>query len=260
MRSIMIFICCLLLVTGTAFAQTDRGTITGTIIDPAGAVVPGATIEAKNINTGAVYQAGSTETGNYTLTQLPVGVYELSVSVPGFKQFVRTGITVLVAQTLRIDIELEVGDITETVTVSADATLLRTESGELSHNVASQRLNELPILSISGGMRNPMAVTQLIPGANTIGGVRISGTPANTQTLRIEGQDSNNSLWSVTPNMTQPSVDAIEEFAIQTSNYSAEYGQAGGAVFNITMKSGTNQFHEVRCTPMSRQKINTHKV
>jgi hypothetical protein len=242
-RSVLVACFCLLLVCGTVFGQTDRGTITGTITDPVGAVVPGATIEARNINTGAIYQAGSTETGNYTLAQLPAGVYELSASLQGFKKFVRTGITVLVAQTLRIDINLEVGDITETVTVSADAALLRTESGELSHNVTSQRLDELPMLSISSGIRNPMAVAQLIPGSNTVGGIRLGGTPANTQNLRIEGQDTNNTLWSVTPTMTQPSVDAIEEYSVQTSNYSAEFGQAGGAVFNVTMRSGTNNLH-----------------
>ncbi len=243
MRSSSIAACCLILITAVAFAQSDRGTITGTVADSAGAMVPNASIEAKNTNTGAVYPVSSTTTGNYTLAQLPAGVYQLSASVPGFKHFLRTGITVMVAQTLRIDIALEVGNITETVTVNADAPLLRTESGDLSHNVASQRLNDLPMLSIGGAIRDPMAVAQLIPGANNSGGVRISGTPANTQNLRIEGQDSNNTLWSLTPQMTQPSVDAIEEFSVQTSNYAAEYGQAGGAVFNVTMKSGTNKFH-----------------
>src|SRR5512137_2767264 len=98
MRSILIAVCCWFLVAWAAFAQSDRGTITGTIADPAGAVIPGATIEAKNINTGAAYQAASTSTGNYTLAQLPAGSYQLSTSVPGFKKYIRTGITVLVAQ------------------------------------------------------------------------------------------------------------------------------------------------------------------
>jgi hypothetical protein len=133
---------CISLLLCPVFAQSDKGTITGTIADPAGAVVPGAAIEAKHVETGAQYQAASTATGNYTLTQLPVGVYELSISVPGFKQYLRKGITVLVAQTLRIDVSLEVGALTESVTVSADAPLLKTESGELSHNVSSKALAE----------------------------------------------------------------------------------------------------------------------
>jgi hypothetical protein len=165
MRSTIIVICCLLVLAGSAFAQSDRGTITGSVTDQAGAVIPNAAIEVTNINTGAVYQAQSSSTGNFTFSQLPVGKYQMSSSVPGFKQFIRTGITVLVAQTLRIDISLEIGSISETVTVNADAPLLRTESGELAHNLAGNTLNELPILGFSGYIRDPFAATALIPGA-----------------------------------------------------------------------------------------------
>ena len=239
---------CLFLCVCVVFAQSDRGTITGTVADPAGAVIRGAGIEAKNIETGALYQVASTETGNYTLPQLPVGTYQLTVSVSGFKQFVRTGITVLVAQTLRIDVRLEVGNISETVTVNADAPLLRTESGDLSHNVTSQRMNELPIMSIGGGMRSPYAVADLLPGVSSGGSatstnIRMQGTPAGTQTLRIEGQDANLGIDSGFQYVSQPSVDAIDEFAIQTSNFAAEFGQAGGGVMNATVKSGTNTLH-----------------
>jgi hypothetical protein len=106
-------VCALLLFAGKMFAQSDRGTITGTISDPAGAAVSGAMIEARNTQTGTPYQAASTATGNYTVSQLPAGSYELSVSVPGFKKFVRQGITVQVAQIVRIDATLEVGNATE---------------------------------------------------------------------------------------------------------------------------------------------------
>src|SRR6202521_617258 len=101
------------LFTWTAFAQGDRGAITGTVDDPAGAVVASAAIEAKHVETGAVYQTASTATGNYTLSQLPAGTYEISVTVPGFKKYIRQGLTVQVAETLRIDIALEVGAATE---------------------------------------------------------------------------------------------------------------------------------------------------
>ncbi len=233
------------LIAWAAFAQSDRGTITGTITDPAGAVVPAVTIEAKNTSTGSIYQAATTGTGNYTLAQLPVGSYQLSVSVPGFKKYTRTGITVMVAQILRIDIVLEVGSINETVTVDADAALLRTESGELSHNVSSERMGDLPMLGFEANIRNPYAVTQLIPGAAYADRnyVRVNGAPANTQALRIDGQDATFGLLQSQTTMAQPSMDAIEEFAVQTSNYAAEYGQAGGGFFNVTMKSGTNRFH-----------------
>jgi hypothetical protein len=244
MRSTIIAICCLLVVAGTAFAQGGRGTITGTVGDSAGAVIPGATIELKNINTGALYQTQSSSTGNYTFSQLPAGTYQISSSVSGFKQFSQTGITVLSAQTLRIDISFEVGDISETVTVNADAPLLRTESGELATNVASQTMSELPMLGFSGYIRDPFAVTELVPGAlYSSQVVRVNGAPSNTQSVRIEGQDATDGVWSSWTTFNQPSVDAVEEFAVQTSNFAAEYGQAGGGLFNMTMKSGTNKLH-----------------
>src|SRR5215470_4951908 len=116
MRSLKIAVCSLALAL-PALAQSDRGTITGTVSDPAGALVPSAAVEIRNVETGAVYQAGASATGNYTLAQLPAGQYELSVDVPGFKKYVRQNITVEVAQTYRVDVELEVGANTESVTV-----------------------------------------------------------------------------------------------------------------------------------------------
>ena len=246
MRLTAIFMC-VLLVLGAAYAQSDRGTITGTVVDPAGARIPNASIEAKNMNTGALFQTTTSETGNYTLGQLPVGSYQLSVSAPGFKQFVRMGLTVSVAQTLRIDVSLEVGSISETITVSEEAPLLKTESGELSQVVTSNRMNDLPIINISQfGIRNTYAAINLLPGAGELnpgswmGSLRVNGIPAGTQSIRIIGQDATETAWSAAYNMAMPGLDSIEETAIQTSNYSAEFGQAGGAVFNMTMRSGTN--------------------
>ena len=261
MRSIFITGCILLLFAISASAQSDRGTITGTISDPAGAVIANALIQAKNVETGAVHEAGSTATGNYTLAQLPAGVYQLSTSVTGFKQYVRTGITVLVAQTLRIDIELQVGNITETVTVNADAALLRTESGELSHNVTSQRMDSLPMVGFEAVIRDPYAVTQLIPGTafRNRGYVRINGAPANTQSMRVEGMEATNGLMQSSTAMSQPSVEAVEEFAVQTSNYAAEYGQAGGGYFNLTMRSCTNTYHGSAYDYFSNEALNANQ-
>src|SRR5579885_2301782 len=233
----------------SAFAQTDRGTITGTISDPAGAVIAAAVVQAKNAATGAVFQVASTSTGNYTLSQLPAGDYEISVAVPGFKKFIRENVVVSVAGTLRIDVPLEVGANTESVTVTEAAPLLKAESGELSHTVDTNTMNNLPVLGIgaaagSSGLRNPYAVIQMLPGTtyNPDVDIRINGMPANTQAMRIDGQDATNG-WYSAQSQTQGSVDAIQEFAVQTSNYSAEYGQAGGGLFNVTMRSGTNQYH-----------------
>jgi hypothetical protein len=238
------------LLTTLAFGQSDRGTITGTVTDPTGAVLANASLEAQNAGTGATYRAASTSTGNYNLSQMPTGIYTLTVTTAGFKTFVRQNIELPVAQTVRIDVALEVGSAAESVTVTDTAPLLKTESGELSHNVKVDRLNNLPILGIgagragAAGIRNPYAVVLLLPGSDfrPDNSVRINGNPSNTQSLRIEGQDATNNLIN-TQSQTQPSVEAIQEFAIQTSNFAAEYGQAAGGFFNATMKSGTNSYH-----------------
>ena len=244
MRSWLTVICCLLLIASGAWAQSDRGTITGTITDISDAILPGAPVEAENIETGAVYQAISTETGVYTLAQLPVGTYQVSTSVEGFKKFVQTGITVMVAQTLRIDIQLEVGGVEDVITVTADAPLLQTESAELSHNIPRERMDELPMLS-AVGMRDPFQAVNLMPGtAGTgAGAMRINGMPGFTMSLRIDGQDATQNIWTNAYGMSIPSVDSVEETAIQTSSFAAEYGQAGGGILNMTMRSGTNQLH-----------------
>ncbi|HYV63830.1 MAG TPA: carboxypeptidase-like regulatory domain-containing protein, partial [Bryobacteraceae bacterium] len=195
-----------------AFAQSDRGTITGTVSDPAGAVIANAPIQARNVETGVVYEGATSTTGNYTLAQLPVGSYEVNVAVSGFKKYTRTGLTVQIAQTLRIDVILEVGATSDSVTVTEAATLLKTESGELSHNVEAKSLDELPILGIGGtlstsaGIRNPYSVVQLIPGTTFIPNslVRINGTPGNSQSFRIEGQDASNTGTPGVPAQTQP--------------------------------------------------------
>ncbi|HYR87972.1 MAG TPA: TonB-dependent receptor [Terriglobia bacterium] len=232
------------------FGQTDRGTITGTVSDATKAVIPGATITATNIQTTAKYETISTETGNFTLAQLPGGVYELTVELPGFKKYVRQGVTVLAATTVRIDAVLEVGAATEEVTVSADAPLLRTESGELSHNIRTEAVDGLPVLSIgaaagSSGIRNPTAVAALLPGAYVVPNttVKVNGSPANTASYRVEGQDASNGQVPATQQQVQPSVDALQEITVLTSNFAAEYGQVGGGMFNYVVKSGSNNFH-----------------
>ena len=243
----------LLLLCVAAFGQSDRGTITGTIADPAGAVVAGAPIELKNSETGIAYEAASTPTGNFTLAQLPAGTYEMSVTVAGFKKYLRQNIAVQVGQTVRVDVPLEVGSATESVTVTEQASLLKTESGELSHTVPAQRLIELGLLGIGGsasssqGMRFYMTEIQLIPGASAPGsgfvfGARVNGAPNGTQRTQIDGMDATNQINAVQAGVAA-SVDAMQETAIQTSNYSAEFGQVGGGLFNVTLKSGTNRYH-----------------
>jgi len=195
MRKAVLAAVLLAIAASTAVAQSDRGTITGTVSDPAGAVVANAPIEARNTATGVQYPTVSSETGNFTIAQLPPGPYELTVRVQGFKAYNRAGLTVQVAGVIRIDIPLEVGSSAESVTVTAEATLLKTESGEMSHNITASAMNTLPVLGIgnsgagSSGIRNPNAVARLIPGTYWApnSNLKIHGAPMNTQSFRIDG-------------------------------------------------------------------------
>jgi hypothetical protein len=250
-QAISVFFICAI----AAFAQSDRGTITGTVSDPAGAVVANAAVQARNTDTGGVYPVATSTTGNYTIAELPAGTYELIVTVAGFKKFVRSSLIVQAAQTIRVDATLEVGNATESVTVNAEAPLLKTESGDISNTIATETMDTLPLMMLGGndsGVRNPFNLVALLPGAYyqpmTTGfdvgpTVSINGSPGGSETLLIDGMDATNILGQGANEQNQPGLDSIQEWTVQSSNYAAEFGQAGSAVMNVTMKSGTNQFH-----------------
>src|ERR1051325_603370 len=151
MRRFLIILASLL--PAALFAQNDRGTITGTIVDPANAVVPLAAVTARNLETGAVYETTATETGNYTIPSLVAGSYEVEAQAPGFSRFIQKGIRIQVAQVARIDIKLQIGSATESVLVSADAPLLRTENAEQSSTISRENLLNLPVnfSAVAGG-------------------------------------------------------------------------------------------------------------
>jgi hypothetical protein len=250
MRILAILVCSLLIPVA-AFSQAGNGTITGTITDSSGASIAGAAVEVKNAETGVIVPAISTGTGAYTAPNLPPGGYSVSVAAAGFKKFTRAGLNLAAAQTLGIDIALEVGATNDTITITAEASLLSTENGDVAHNITVEQLKDLPILGIGGanagssGVRNPFNSTVFIPGVNYVANTTmiVNGAPTNTAAYRVEGLDNTNHTVAFALQENQPSADAIQEVAVQTSNYAAEFGQAGGGLFNITMKSGTNQYH-----------------
>ena len=241
---------CMLLAALAAFGQGGNGSITGTITDSSGAVAPNVSIEVKNAETGAVFNGGTSNTGNYVVS-VPAGKYTLTVTASGFKKYVRSNMVVETAGNTRLDVTLEVGAVSDTVTVTDVAPLMKTESGEISHTVATQDVNNLPLLTTNGGggafgnIRDPLQEIVLLPGTNYVNGlaVVVNGLPANSESIRIEGQDSTSNIWKIAQQNSQGGVDAIQEVAIQTSNFNAEYGQAAGGYFNYTMKSGTNVYH-----------------
>ncbi|HEY1754142.1 MAG TPA: carboxypeptidase-like regulatory domain-containing protein [Bryobacteraceae bacterium] len=254
-RAVALLFC--LLFTGlAAFGQVGNGTITGTVTDQAGAVIPGAAVQAKNAGTGSVFSGVTTSTGNYTIPDLGVGTYTLTVAVKGFKTYTHSNIAVGAAQTVREDVPLQIGNATESVTVTAEASLLKTDSAELASNVTIGDLDALPMIGTgtvnagTSGYRNPYNTLLTLPGVSgyaSSGTFVMNGLPAVslTETMRVEGQDSTSRLFGTYDytQMAQPSVDAVQEIAYQTSNYAPEFGSAGQVVINMTMKSGTNQYH-----------------
>jgi hypothetical protein len=228
-------------------AQSDRGIVTGTVSDATGALMPGVQIVLANANTGAKTDTITTGTGNYTLLALPVGSYTLTVQQAGFSKYEQTNIQVQVAVTTRVDVELKIGAASDSVQVTAESTLLKTESAEQSTTVTGKEIAELPInFGIgAGAIRNPLSFIQMTPGATFNGwnNISINGGSNNFKII-FEGQESDSAFQTQVSDEEQPSVEAIEQFTLQTSNFSAEYGLVGnGGIYNFTSKSGTNQLH-----------------
>jgi hypothetical protein len=227
-------------------AQSDRGSIVGTVTDPSGAAIPSATVRATQTTTNFFREASSTETGKFVISELPVGVYNLTVSKDGFATFTQAGITVAVGQASSIDVKLKVGQLAETIEVRADASMLKTENPELATSINNDQITSLP-LDFSNNIRNPMGFIKIVPGSvvSLDSGWPVTsqnGLQSFTEEIRIDGSSSTNPTPGVF-NEAQPSVEAIQEFSVQTSTFNAEYGQAGGAIFNFALKSGTNNLH-----------------
>ena len=264
--SVVRFIFMVLMTVVLALAQTDRGTITGTVTDPTGAVIPGVTLHARNVDTGAEYDTVTTATGNYTIPSLLAGNYELTVTAAGFEKYIQRGIGVQVVQTLRVDIVMKVGSATESVTVNADAALLRTENAAIDHNLSTERVDALP--NTTTNMRDPFEFSGMMPGVT--GGVtapagsatiRVNGSPATTYRVLLDGQDITNANEDPSHTLEQqPAVEALQEFTLQASNYAAEFGQITGGLFNFTTKSGTNGLHGVAFTFVRNEDLNAGRA
>ncbi|HEY3836865.1 MAG TPA: carboxypeptidase-like regulatory domain-containing protein, partial [Bryobacteraceae bacterium] len=236
-----------------AFGQGGNGSITGTITDQAGAVVAGTTVQARNEETGVVRTTVSTGVGDYTISDLPIGTYVVTATVQGFKNYIHRNLALAATQVMREDIVLQVGNAaTETVTVSAEASLLKTETGETTHNVTLAQMDNLPLLGVGlagngpTAIRNPFNVVLSLPGSAsyTLPGYNLGNFNGQTTqaSIRIEGQDATPHALAYA-SMAQPGVDAIQEVAFQTSNYAPEFGTTGSVLLNFIMKSGTNKYH-----------------
>jgi hypothetical protein len=230
--------------------QTTTGSIVGTVTDPSGAVISGASLTVTNVDTGIAVKATSDATGNYVVTPLSIGRYSVTVEAPGFKRSVRTDITVNVQDRVRVDAALEVGAVTDTVEVAAAAPLLQTDTSYLGQVVESQRIVDLPL---NGRYFSRLAIltagTAPTPAGardEKTGGFSSNGVRPYQNNYLLDGVD-NNSMSEDMVNQASyvvgPPPDAIAEFKVQTNSMSAEFGRSGGAVLNVTIKSGTNQLH-----------------
>jgi len=236
-----------------AAAQTVSGTILGTVTDSSGSVIPNAKVTIVNEGTGLTRTVQTDANGEYTAPALPTGRYTVMSEIAGFKALALSNIELGVDQRARIDLKLEVGAMTESVSVEAVSPLLQTSSSELGTTVTSAQIEALPLNG-----RNFVNLTRTLPGVlRGIPGANIDGAgslawrasasfSANGQRTRdnnfmLDGVD-NNETWLQTV-VIFPSVDALDEFKLQTSTYSAEFGRSLGGVVNLQIKSGTNALH-----------------
>jgi hypothetical protein len=229
----------------TLLAQTDRANLTGTVTDQSGAVVPNATVTAIHVATNAVRSAITNAEGEYVLPQLVVGDYQLRTEARGFKASLNSGIVVTPGATIRADVKLEVGQVTESVQVSAQAALIQTDTAKVQTAVSPKFISDLPLV-VGGQLRSPLDLVSVVPEARSGGNITVAGGQEGGWDLTIDGFSATPAapfeqrLWTM---VNSPSVDALQEFAVDTNGFKAEFGHAGGGSFAFVSKSGTNQFH-----------------
>lgn len=242
-----VLVLCVFLCGEIALAQTDRGSISGVVVDSTGAHVPDVKVVATRTETQTVYQTTTTSTGNYVLPSLQVGTYSLTFEAKGFQKSVENGIILHTVEELRINATLQIGAVTETVTVTSASPMMQADSAQISDTMTTKMAESIPLNYVSGGVQNPTNFASLQPGATAGGGgnfqVRVNGEPPNTYKTLVDGQDITNGIDASHLAEETPSQESLQEATLQTSNYSAEFGQVSGGLFNFTTKSGTNHFH-----------------
>ncbi|MBM3740336.1 MAG: hypothetical protein FJW39_31665, partial [Acidobacteria bacterium] len=226
-------------------AQVPTGVITGIVKDPTGALVPNAKITAIHTGTSLGREAITGDSGNYRIAALNPGPYRLEAEASGFRKATVTGVVLEVGMQVRVDVELQVGDVTQTLEVTGRPSLVNTES-----NLIGGVINQARVVSLPLNGRNFMELTTLTAGMGEgTGSAAIvnkraptaAGMPHQDNNYQLDGADNKEAFfnsWNL-----GPSVDAIQEFSIQVGQYSAEFGAGGGAVINVVTKSGTNQLH-----------------
>jgi len=241
---ILLVLASLALMPFALFAQGQLGALTGSALDPSGAVVPDANITITNVDTGVSYTAKTSSAGYYRVPVTP-GTYRLEVQKEGFNTAIADNVVVPVAQVVTMDFKLVVGAATQTVTVTSEAPLLTSATAEVGSAVTPQEFQTLPI-EVGDGGRNPQTfIFESLPGTqgDTFSG-SINGGQLFSHEILIDGVTIGRyDLAGGSMDEYSPGTDAIGEFKVQMTNYSAEYGETGGGIANFVLKSGTNNFH-----------------
>lgn len=259
-----------LLWASPAYGQSDRGTLTGTVTDPTGAVVPNAKITATNLSNGEVREATSTDSGSYTIPELGADSYSLNVEAQGFKTSTVDDLKIAVQVTRRQDITLEVGVANETVVVSSDdTTVIQADSAVRQSSISERQVRELPLaVNSEAGGRSPLSFIFLDSNVSAAGGT--SGGGSNATNFRVSGgqglgteilidgaatrRQQNGTFFSE----VSPGPNAFQEFTLSTSTYSAEFGNSSGGIVNFSLKSGGNEFHGEVYNLVRNEKLNAN--
>jgi hypothetical protein len=250
-------------------AQVDTATIVGTVQDSSGAIVPGASVTATEVNTNIKTSTRTDTAGNYVLTPLKIGNYAVAVEAQGFKKETRGGVVLQVQDRVRVDFALQIGSISEAISIEADVPVVQTESSSLGDVIASRQITDLPlngrdytqlatlttgvtkITENGGGINGATSATN----GNAGGAFAVNGTRGNLNNFMLDGIDNNSN--DNAGNILRTSVDAIAEFKVQTSNYSAEFGRSGGAVILTRPSSPGPTSSTERCLSSSEIPILT---
>ena len=255
-RQTALFLLSMGLFIGAQAQSSTVGNISGTVRDPQGAAIPNAEVVIQEETTGASRTVVTNDTGFFSAPSLPVGLYSVSTAPQGFKKTISGGLELNVAENAVINLTLEVGAVNEVITVTADEQQIETRSGKVSSLIDEKQVTELPLNG-----RNFAQLALLVPGVSPVtqsgagGAFRTGGTGLDSGVdISVNGNASNQNLWTVDgvnnmdvgSNRTLlifPSIDSIQEFRVERNSFSAEYGQAQGAVINLITKGGGNQFH-----------------
>src|SRR5215472_7851955 len=247
-----------------AHAQTSRGTVTGAVLDPAGAAVGGARITLTGVGTGVKLSTVSNDAGVYRFDAVDLGVYQLQVAHPGFRTHVGAGITVDANRVTTLDPRLEVGAAETRIEVDGESSEMLVKDSPLrGANFQPREVRDLPLPGF-----NPLWLTRTLPGANDDAGSNIRSGLAGSMQFSINGQrprsnnfmldgTDNNEIWITGEEQIFTIADAIEEVSVQTGNFSVEFGRAAGGVFNVITKSGTNDLHGTLLWRFQSQRFNS---